>query len=432
MPIVPSRAKQIQELLARLDSESATVREGAVARLTLLGLRVVGALLAALRTASPRSRLGMLEVLERVPDRRALPEILTLVRAEEPEVAGKAVELAGAYPQPRTVAALAKVLAGGPPDRREAAALSLARIHAAGVLEAIDPLLDVLLDDDEDDELRLGILETQSTLPTKTLLPILKRLRTTRSPALAARVAALEQHRGGSGAGPQELVEKFDRLLSTANAGQEVLVADLAAHGGAALELLLDRLEKTRRAAAAQRLGRALSGFGEEALGCLHRAVGESENPLALKVLAQAIGQLRSPASIPVLHRCLERLSPRAGGGEAAAVAEAKAQIHLALAALGTRIALYDLREMLAARPPWAAPLLLEAAAHIGEASLVPALAALAHDQPSSLNACATAFAAIAHREKLRRTSAALRAVKPEHRKALDGLWSRHRGAGPP
>ena len=432
MPIVPSRAKQIQELLSRLDDDREAAREGAVARLTLLGPRAVAAVLASLRAASPRGRLGMLAVLERLPDPRALPEILALFRAREPEVARKAVELAGVFPQLRSVAPLARVLSSGPPGLREPAAQSLARIHAAGILEAIDSLLDVLLDDDEDEGLRLAILETLSPLPAKTLLPILKRLRTTPSPALAARVAALRQRGGGPGVGRGELEEKVGRLLD-AGAGEEALIAELVEAGEAALDVLLERLDKTRRSAEAQRIGRALPRFGEGARGRLHGAIAESQSLPAQKALALALGQLHSATSIPVLHRTLEGLSARAaGGGEATAIAETKAQIHVALAALDTRIALYDLRDMLRARPPWAATTLLAAAARIGEASVVPAIVALAHDQPGTVDACAAAFGAIAHREKLRRTSPALRGIKPEHRDALEALWARQRGARRP
>jgi len=430
MPIVPSRARQIQELLPRLENERAAVREGAVARLTLLGPRAVEPLLAALRTASTRSRLGILEVLERLRDPRALPEILALARVPEPEVARRAVELAGAYPRPRATAALARVLAGNRSELRRPAAASLARIHAAGALEALNPLLDVLLDEDEDDQLRLDVLASLSALPSRTLLPLLDRLRATASGALAAHATALRQRRGGGEAGPRDLVRKIERLV-TARAAEEDAIADLVAHGPPALEHLLERLERTARASEAERIGQLLSRFGEPVTERLQDAAGKSDSFIAVGVIARALGRLRAPASIPVLHRALERLDERsARSGEAAAAAKAKAEIHRTLAALGTRIALYDLREMLLARPPLAAPALLEAAAAIGEPSLAPALAALAHDEPALLDDCAAAFSAIAAREKLRRTSAPLRAVKPEHRDALGRLWSRHRASG--
>ncbi len=128
----------------------------------------------------------------------------------------------------------------------------------------------------------------------------------------------------------------------------------------------------------------------------------------------------RTPASILVLHRLLERFEDP----------ESRARVHTALAGLGSRIALYDLREMLEARPVLAAPALLDAAARIGDASFVPTLAALAADAPQLWEACAVAFASIAARERLRRSSRTSKGVRPEHRDALEGLWARTRASG--
>jgi HEAT repeat protein len=430
MPIVPSRAEQIQDLLARLASERAAVREGAVARLTLLGARAVEPLRAALRAAGTRGQLGILEVLERLGEPRALPEILALVRAAEPEVRRRAVEVAGGFPGPRTATALARVLAGNRPELRRPAAASLARIHAAGALEALNPLLDVLLDEDEDEALRLDVLASLSALPSRTLVPLLERLRGTASAALAARVAALRRRRPAAASGGQELARRVERL-ATLRTVDEAAIEDLVAHGPPALDRLLERLERTARPSEAERIGQALARVGASGGDRLRAAFERTDNLLAARVLARALAGLRAPASIPVLHRKLELLrAPASRGGDAAATAEARADIHRALAAVGTRIALYDLREMLLARPPRAARALLEVAGAIGEASLAPALAALAHDEPSLLDDCAAAFGAIARREKLRRSSASLRAVRPVHRDALARLWSQYRAAG--
>jgi len=107
---------------------------------------------------------------------------------------------------------------------------------------------------------------------------------------------------------------------------------------------------------------------------------------------------------------------------------ESRARLHLALARLESRIALYDLREMLEARPLRSAGELLEAAQLIGDKSFVPPLARLAAEEPGLVDLCVAAFGAIAGRESLERKSAVTRGVKPEHRAALDGLWTASRG----
>jgi hypothetical protein len=109
----------------------------------------------------------------------------------------------------------------------------------------------------------------------------------------------------------------------------------------------------------------------------------------------------------------------------------ARAALHEALAALGSRVALFDLREAVAVHPRAAMPALLRAASRIGDASLVPALARAVAEDTTLLDACAGTLAEIVARERLRRTSAVVRSVRPEHRAALERLWERARGPRP-
>lgn len=407
MTIVPSRARHIQELLARLDSGRAAERDSAVAQLTLLGERAVEPLLRALVTSSPLFQLGALEVLDRLRDPRALPEVLALALAAEPAVALRAVSVAEAYPGPRTAKTLAKALLAGPPERRRAAARSLSRIHGAGVVEAVEPLLDVLFDEDEDEGLRLAILDDLAALhpplDSRTLPLVLKRLTASHDTALGARARALLRRsvRGG--------------------------------RAGDTLPDLLDRLgDPALGAAEAETLAPVVARLGATDVETLHTALERSRAPLAIRVLADALGAGGTTASIPVLQRTLERLGYEGGqplpDEERAARAQTKAHVHAALAALDSRIALFDLRQLLLAPPPRALPLLLRAAAAIGDGSLVPPLARLSTEQPQHFEACANAFAAIVRRERLRRTSAALRVVRSQDRSVLAAFWEKARG----
>jgi hypothetical protein len=407
VPIVPSRARHIQELLARLNSEKAAERDSAVAQLTLLGERTVEPLLGKLATSSPLFQLGALEVLDRLRDPRALPEVLALALAPEPVVALRAVSVAEAYPEPRTAQILAKALLAGPPERRRAAARSLSRIHGAGVVEAVEPLLDVLFDEDEDETLRLGILEDLASLDppldSRTLPLVLKRLTTSHDTALGARA--------------QTLLRRSSR----------------AGRAGDTLPDLLDRLgDPALGAAEAETLAPVVARLGAADVETLHKALERSRSPLAVRVLADALGGARTTASIPVLQRTLERLGYEGGEPlpeeEGMARAQTKAHVHAALAALDSRIALFDLRRLLAAPPPRALPLLLRAAGAIGDGSMVPALARLSNEHPEHFEACAHTFAAIARRQRLRRTSAALRLVRTQDRPVLDAFWEKARG----
>jgi HEAT repeat protein len=405
VPIVPSRARRIQELLARLGSDKDAERDSAVAQLTLLGARATEPLLAALPASPPRFRRAALEVLDRLRDRRAMPEVLALAQDRDPEVSIRAIAVASAYSDPRAAGVLAKLLTGGSVDRRQAAARSLSRLHAAGLVEALEPLLDVLLDDDEEEGPRLTVLEgllgrDGPCLDSRTLAPVLRRLGASADRNLVARA--------------EELLRDFPR------------------HGESrdALDEFLDRVGRPAlRAEEARGLAQTLPEVDARGLERLHMALDQTRRPVAVGVLAEVLERAGTVASIPVLQRALERLGYEGARlilpeEDAAARAQAKAQVHAALAARDSRIALFDLRLMLGARPPRAVALLLRAAAAVGDGSLVPVLACLATERPAHHQACAEVFRTIAQRERLRRMSVALRAVPPAHRPALEAFWA--------
>jgi hypothetical protein len=379
MPIVPSRSRRIQELLERLASPSAGDRDSAVAGLTLLGPRVIGPIGAFLAGAGPEARRAALEVLERLADRAALPHVLELAGGEDEALALRAIEVAASRPDPRAVPALGRLLDGpASQPRRRAAAAALAQLQAAGLVEALDPLAGRLLDEREDPALRVAILESllalEPPLAGAAMRPLLAKLSSTTEPELAARVGALLAGRPRRrGSRPAPAPPSID----------ESLVAQLLAPGLAA--------------ESAARITAALARRGARA--------------------------------IPVLLVALERLGPLRRGPADAASLRARAAVHEALAALDSRAALHDLRDVLEARPTM--PAAVRAAGRLGDASVVPALAGAVAGDAALLDPCADALAAIVARERLRRTSAALRAVRPEHRAAFDLLWARAKARRP-
>jgi HEAT repeat protein len=383
MPIVPSRARRIQELIRGLGSARAAERESAVAQLTLLGPRVLEALLRALPTAGSAARLAALEVLDRLREPRALPEILALAQSADTAVAKRALEVLGAFPVPKAAAELARTLASGPPALRRAAATALVRHQAVGLVEATEPLLDLLMDEGEDDELRLFVLDSLAALDPPldpgTLRPLLERLGRSADKTVAVRAAAF-----------------------------------------------LSRDRKERADGARPALPERTREWGPEDVETIERELDHTSDPALVGPLADALGRVGGPSSLPVLSRALERLSQRDDDESLqAARAAAKGRLHAALAALDSRLALFDLREMLLARPVRALPSLLEAAAKVGDASVALALAALASEGPALLDLCAPPFASIVRRAKLRPSSAGLKVVRPEHRDALRALFGR-------
>lgn len=368
MPIVPSRSGRIQDLLGRLASGGPAERDSAVAGLTLLGVRVVEPLRAILPTANQAARLAALEVLDRIEDHAALAPLLDLVRDEGEPVAQRAMEAVGGRPDPRAAKALARVLAGpAPASRRRGAALALVRMQAAGLVEALDPLAARLLDEREEAGLRVAILEA---------------LRAQEPPLLPATLRPLLKRLAAS-ADPQLAARA--RSTTDAHVSLERLVDELVASG--------------RSAEGVARTTAALAGRG-------------------------------APA-IPALQKALERLGPVGRGGGDASSLRARAAIHETLAALDSRVALYDLRETIATRPRAVMPTLIRAAGRVGDGSLVPVLARAVAEDTALLDACAGALAAIVAREKLRKTSAACKSVRPDDRGAFLLLWERAKAPRP-
>ncbi len=394
MPIVPSRARRAHTLVRQLASERAADRDSAVAQLTLLGSRAVQPLLASLEGAPAPARIASLDVLERVDDRRALPAILTLTADPNRRVAARAIDLAGGRPDPRSSSALAAILAGGTPSRQRAAAVALGRLHGAGLVEALGPLLDALVDEGADGGLRLAVLDVilriEPPLPRSTLRLLQRRLSSATDSAVAARAADLDRARRPTRAS-SDVVERLRR-------GE------------------IDEAE-------AREVTAALTATREPPLGRLCEALDAAENARAIRALAGVLADVGGPPAIPVLSRALARVAePSVKEDDPGDALEARAALHTALAALDSRVALHDLRDLIAVRPPRVMPQILEAAARVGDASLVPALARAASEEPGLLEPCTTTYAAIARRVRLRRSSAALRRVRPEHREALDAF----------
>ncbi len=193
------------------------------------------------------------------------------------------------------------------------------------------------------------------------------------------------------------------------------------------LRPLLDRLASSSEPELAARARSTDGEAVEERLAAALASAGLSDEAAARTTAALA---RRGAVAIPPLVKALDRLGPpRRQAGEGPL--RARGRIHEALAALDTRVAVFDLRESIAVHPRAAMASLLRAAARVGDASVGPALARAAAEDAGLVDACAAALAAIAARERLRRTSPALKCVRPEHRAALELLWEGARRSRP-
>jgi len=397
MPIVPSQAREIEQHIARLDSPRASQREAAVARLTLLGGRAIDHLLRAIPEASATTLLGILAVLERLRPERALPALLGLCRHPEAAVARRALAAAAAYRHPQAVPVLAESASSGEPEVALAAVRALMHLHDGGLDEALEPLVDVLLDESRADNLRRAAAGVLTRLPRPERRVLLARLSESRSPALRAHAANADRD---SRSTPT-------RARREAPASAAALVAQL--EGGPA--------------ATQGRAQRRLLTLGASALPAVHRALARGPAANALARLADIVAEIGNNTSVPVLADALRHLTSTPEAVGKADGARARVRLHVALAALGSRIAIQDLRSALAARPPVDAPDLLRAVAAVGDARLLPPLAALALDQPELGQECQETLRMLVQRARLRRNAPGVRSLPEPHRKALLALW---------
>lgn len=422
MPIVPSRRGEIRALLERLSHGRASEQEAAAARLRLLGARVLEALAGWLPGAPAGARALALRVLEGSSEARALELALGLCRDAAHEVATRAVETVASLPLPGVAAGLAGLLghgvsSGSPVER--AAAEALAQLAATGSLEALDALLDLLLDESRPEELRRVALPVVAGLPRRERRPVLERLAQSPSPGLAA-----EARRLLGRATQPDPAAAVARLLAASSDEVEAALETLGGLGLTAAEAVAARLLRgPLEPGQATRLGRALGRLGPGALEAVRAPLELATSAETLAAAAEALAAWRLPASVPLLHAALSRLAGEPDPERRAASAEARAALHHALASLDSRAGLYDLRELLAARPVRGLAQLLPAAAAVGDASVARVLVRLAVDEPALAAACREPLAAIVRREKLRRASRALRDLTPAEQSTLDRLW---------
>lgn len=166
MSIRKSARADVEGLIAELRAHPADGprREGALARLAVIGPRAIVRLLAALRSA-PRSedQVALLEALERIPDARSIEAVLRVLEANAgAETAGTAVRRAA-------------VRAGRP----------LLGLAPAGT-RLLERLTLVALDAGEPLPVRRAAVDALSDLPARTVAPIRQRLREDPDPAVRA------------------------------------------------------------------------------------------------------------------------------------------------------------------------------------------------------------------------------------------------------
>ena len=324
MVIRASSSRQIDALIADLESGDPLRRDAAVARLILLGSRAVQRL-ASLATSrsSGAARTAAFRALEAIDDPRALSPALQAVADADPSVASAAIAVVRTF------------------------------LRGERGADAVDRLTTTALDRSVEEPIRIAAVRALRDLDRRTIAPLLKTLSSDPSPAIRAAAAP----------------------------------------------------PKRRSAAPAEH---PIETIGDAA------GVGLPDDPRGLHA---AIASTRDGVPLTALFRIVERVCEREAAEPAAvrgAWMEVRAAAHLALAERRSKVALYDLRESIAAaeRPlptPFVAALTL-----IGDASCLEAIAtAYARSTDAAWRkALGEAFQSIAKRERLTRRHAVMKRIE--------------------
>jgi hypothetical protein len=147
--------------------------------------------------------------------------------------------------------------------------------------------------------------------------------------------------------------------------------------------------------------------------------------------LGEAVSQAAASIALPVLLRVLERVRDRERNEPDARGAEwtrLRGRVHVALAARGSRMALYDLRESLEAAVEPLPVEFLAALSTAGDASCLEAIAAAYARGDSSgwwRDHLADAFTTIIKREHLTRRHAVVKKIQRRWGNVIEELWAR-------
>jgi hypothetical protein len=256
MPIRPSSSSEIRQLIAALGGEDEVAREAAVARLAVLGERAVEHLLTEFRSATGRTRAGMLRAFEAAGDPRAFPVAFAALQD-----ASAAIQIAAIG----TIRAFLGSTRGG-----------IAR-------DALDALVATALDRRRVSIVRIAAYEALRDQPADVRDPIRDTLATDPDPDVSALAGA---RRAGTGT---EQVTWRDAVSGRLPATPAALKAVLAAVRSNAKLTDLQRLVDHLRALEQREADRSRREEWRAVRGAVHQALAARNSRLALYDLRDSL-----------------------------------------------------------------------------------------------------------------------------------------------
>ena len=296
MAIRKSAASEIRLLVADLAMAEPQVREAAIVRLSVIGVRAVPHLFDALHTAaSPITTSALLKVLEATGDRRGIEAALDLLhaRATDPKVGAAAVRLLGSH------------------------------LEGAESSRALEELSALILDPAYDEALRLCAYDELERLSPRVFDPIRKWLAADPDESIRARATGA----AGANVPPVDPVPQIEAVTDGAAADPATLAEWVRAAAGTVSLARLHRLIEIARTREEQAPSEADRREWSAVRGAAHLALASRSSRVALYDLREALEGASAP--LPDEFVAAARLIAGTSVLEAIAVALARAPIDI-------------------------------------------------------------------------------------------------------
>jgi HEAT repeat protein len=434
-----SASLPVSDLVRQLVSSDRDKVEKARTRLTLLGTRAVPALISALEGGNDKLKLQAIPALSVIRDRAGREPIIAMLRDAEPKIREAACRALGRFPSRESIACLEKVVKTElRAEVRAAAVQSLATIFDEGFQDALREPLGVLFDAEESIRVRLAALTVLPGLHARQRKILLAKLRDDPDREIAACAATLEQADAQTEPDDEDSASRLTTELASSNhARWSAAMHRLIALGSRSLPFLVTAMRARHKDPEfASRAAMVLKGLGPRRLRPVVEYLDSVVEPLPLEVLVDVVASLEDRPLIYRLRDVIDSLETRrvAVNGSAGPdpYARVRARAHLAIARLGSRVAIADLKETLRNPSRRIDPDLLAAAAKIGTRNELPdLLRAWRREEPWMRAKIRDVFWQIVQREKIRHRGTPLKDLSRLDREALRQILAERRSQKP-
>ena len=416
-----SPSPPIRELIRNLTSADRARVQAARARLTILSGRAVEALIDTLEGGNNRLKLQVMPLLALIRDSRALHPLLALLMDRDPKIRETAARALARFPSREAICGLGRVVKEEPAvEVRVAAVQSLASIFDEGHEDSLREVLSVLFDTEESQKVRLTSFAVVPLLRTRERRAVLRRLRNDPDREVAAKARDFEEDAARDDPEDAGLAERLASELASPDYERwNAAMHRLIGLGSAILPALIAEMRARHKDPEfTSRAAMVLKGLGPRRLRPVVDYLQTVVEPLPLEVLVEVVCSIGDK---PLIYRMrdliasIDERSARANGFAGPdPYARVRGRAHVALARIGSRVAVGDLQKTLRDPRRRLDVDLLAAVGRIGTRRV----------------RIGEVFWQILRRDKIRPRGASFEAIGGQDRAALEEILDKGRGAG--